>query len=1022
MKISLRQTWLLLAALFAAPYASSPAHATCTSSTDNLTLNCSGTLSSAITLYDPAAAYQPTGGSNSYTPASYSQNPPTLTVVLDNTVNFSVTTNATSGLADKGLIVANYSNTENPAVNNVVLNNAGSLSLTTSQIATSRMEVIVADSQVNSFTVNNSGTIAVTQNFFSSFNASNLSVTSSGSPATYSAKYSGATLNDMAALYSDDNTNEFTLNNSATGQVLATGNYATVYYGRADTTINNSGTIANTSWTTSDTIATGHWAIAAWAGTDYNTAPNTNPDSNIVFLNTDGSVTVEDTSALTITNNVGATIKGDIIAMDITPLVYAASVASSTNPFPDPSSLTVLPLAISSTSAGPRDSNIENYGTINGNFYLGSGTHVIDNAAGATITGNLDVDQRPVDVVFSTPQAYNGGAGGVAGTSGGTFLSAGGTDNSGNACPASGQSTTDAGCAQTMKVEATVVGGQSLTMTNEGTWSGDINIFDQASSVNAITLTGTGFTGNVVAINGTGSNTLTLNGVTNLASVYQFSTLNLGTSQVTVTPNATTNTAQEGVTLVSGATLTTTIGANGQYGSLNFVGGNAGNALNLQGPTTIVPIFTGIAHTGQTVDYLIANAVSGDTADITVQSTALVSFTDPSPGITITGTVMSPYQVPGISNAGAATLTNLLSYGGSNATLQTLGAAVENLTTLDQVRNAAEQLRPNVNGASIQVPLDISETFQAQIGSRLDSLLFGDLIRDGGWYADAEKPVAVKDEGVWVNGIGFTGEQHTTAAISGYDAKTCGLIAGYDHLFNNVLRLGGAAGYAMSSINDATFTGNHQSQETVEGLAYASYIQPKWYVDASGGAARLGYNTQRTVSFSGFNDVATAAYNGLLYTAQLDGGYPIRTPYGYVVPVAGVTYAHVKQDAYSETSANGAALAIAAQNTDSLRSSLGLKAVFPLIASPGFAVSLEPHALWNHEFDNTAQIVSAGFVGGSGSFIATGPTPDREMADVGAALRLGLPNDGESLAVSYNSLLRNSYIEQVAMLRARVDF
>ena len=96
-----------------------PAAAACTSSADSLTLNCSGTLSSAITLYDPAAAYQPTAGSNSYTPANpafpaatnpdnpgYDPNPPTLTVNIDNTTVFNVTTNSTTPLADKGLIVA----------------------------------------------------------------------------------------------------------------------------------------------------------------------------------------------------------------------------------------------------------------------------------------------------------------------------------------------------------------------------------------------------------------------------------------------------------------------------------------------------------------------------------------------------------------------------------------------------------------------------------------------------------------------------------------------------------------------------------------------------------------------------------------------------------------------------------------------------------------------------------------------------------------------------------------------------
>jgi hypothetical protein len=44
------------------------------------------------------------------------------------------------------------------------------------------------------------------------------------------------------------------------------------------------------------------------------------------------------------------------------------------------------------------------------------------------------------------------------------------------------------------------------------------------------------------------------------------------------------------------------------------------------------------------------------------------------------------------------------------------------------------------------------------------------------------------------------------------------------------------------------------------------------------------------------------------------------------------------------------------------------------------------------------------------------------MGDVGAAFRFSRPRDGESFEVSYNAIVRERYIEQVGMLRARVDF
>ena len=498
---------------------SSPGRSGAVCTTDPLGNVYCGSISGPITVYDAAAAFQPLNGSNAYTPNNpgfpngYNPTPPTTTVTIDSSASLNVTTNSASALADRGLIAANFSNNENPAVNNVVINNAGLISLTTSQISTSRMHGIVADSQVNNFTVNNSGTIAVIQNFFgSAFDPTKLGVSSAGTPATYTATYGGATLNVMSSLYSDDNTNEFILNNS--GVVSTAGNYTAAYYGRADTTINNSATIANTSWKPGDTLAVGHWAVATWAGANFEALPGTNPNSplNVVSNLTknasgvlQGTVAVADTSAsTTITNNASGVIRGDILALDITPQVYAAGLAGNAS----------VALAVSGTNAGPRDSNIQNYGLINGSLYLGSGTHVIDNAAGATINGNINVEQRPgiatfsIANVYSTNPAINGTPLNGEPAIGQLYQSAGGADFAGNACPAAGLPTTNAGCAKSTTVLATFVGGQSFTLTNEGVLNGNITINDQPASANTITLTGSGFGGNVVALNGTGSNSL----------------------------------------------------------------------------------------------------------------------------------------------------------------------------------------------------------------------------------------------------------------------------------------------------------------------------------------------------------------------------------------------------------------------------------------------------------------------------------------------------------------------------------
>ena len=993
-------------------------------------VQCSGSVTTPITVYDAAAAFQPTNGSNGYTPnnpafpaSGYNPAPPTVTVTFDKTASFNWTTN-TNNLADRGMIAANFSDKEDPAVNNVVVNNAGWLSLTTSQISASRLHVIVADSQVNSFTVNNTGTIGVTQNFFgASFDLTRLSSLFSASAQTYSARYNGAALNIMSALYSDDNTNSFVLNNRAGGTVAVTGNFAAAYYGRADTTVTNSGTIANTSWTAVSRFYDGHWAIAAFAGAEFDTVPGSNPDSPLYNV-VGGNVAVADTAALTLTNKAGGVIKGDILALDSNPLVVATSMASSGQSFGQQPVLTS-----SGSNSGPRDSAISNAGLIQGNLYLGSGEHQIENSG--TITGGINVDQRASTGAFTV---------GIPGTVTGTFRSSGtGTDANGQACPTAGANTADPLCAATQTVVASFAGARSFTLSNSGTLGGDIVINDQSGSVNTILLQGTGFAGNVIAQNGTGSNSLTLQGVTNLASVQNFSMVDLTTSRVTTSG---------GISLVDGGTLATTIfGRGGTTASPSTNLGSINGTLTFSGAGSIAPTLAGIVRNGDV--YQVASAVSAAGPVDVDFSSALVSFgADTSSGsLLLKASVMSPAAVPGLSAAGTAALTNLMAYQGSNAALQSLGGAVESLGSLGDVRSAGEQLRPFVNGAAIQVPLAITSLFQTQVDNRLgaagagsspnarvssafaaasDQLTSMLLAYGAATRSMARKAPALigaePDHGMWGSLVGSTIRQHDGGGVAGYSGDAAGMIAGYDQSFSNAFRVGAAFGYATSTMDDRLAAGDQTGMQLYQGMVYGSYAMPSWYLSGSLGTAMIDYKTVRQISFPGFKDTASGSHNGWLAIGHLEAGMPVRLQQAVVTPLAALTYARIDQQAYNETSSAGAALAIAKQTTDSIRSELGMKATAPLWLTSTYGLGVETRALWRHEFGDTAQAVTAGFVGGSGTFLAVGPSPERNMAELGAALKVVAFGERQSLSLGYNAVVGSKYLEQNAALKVRAEF
>ncbi|WP_315721391.1 MULTISPECIES: autotransporter domain-containing protein [unclassified Bradyrhizobium] len=997
------------------------ARAECT--TPGLTVTCSGAITSAVTVYDAAAATAPTNGSNAYTPANpafpatgYNPNPPTTTITLDATAIRNLTTSNQTGLANRGMIVANFSNDEDPAVNNVVINNAGWLGLTVTQLSAGRLHVIVADSQVNRFTVNNTGTLAVTQNSFGTFNAANLNV-SIGTTAT--GRYNSTNLPIISALFSDDNTNSFVVNNRAGGTISATGNFAAGYYGRADTTIANSGTIANTSWTAASRFYDGHWAIAAFAGAEFETIPGSNPDSPLYKFDSNGNVTVAETKALTLTNNASGVIKGDILALDTNPLTTAAGLAAGST----------FPLTGSGSNSGPRDSVIANAGLIQGNIYLGSGEHEVTNSG--TISGSISVDQSASRGSFAK---------GTAGTVAGTFASSGaGTDANGNACPTAGTNTTDPLCAATTNVAATFFGERVFNLVNTGKLGGDIVINDQDDATNTILLKGTGFSGNVIAQNGLGTNALTLDGVTSLASVVNFGMLDLMKSQVTVNGVA-------GVQLVDGAVLRTTIfGPGGTAVSPSAKLGSITGTVTFAGAGTVAPTLQGIVRNGDV--YRVATSVSATPLDVDFSS-ALVGFTaDTATGaLLLNATVRSPSTIAGISPSSLAALNGLFGYAGSNAQVQALGGAVQSLGSDREVRNAGDQLRPFVNGAQVQVPLSTAALFQGQIDNRLTAAAVGPSAnsRVASAFASETDPLtsmlmaygatkarpALKapaiapepERSVWGSLIGTNVSQHDVAGVAGYSGNTGGLVAGIDQRIDSAFRVGAAFGYATSSMDDRTAAGDAVGMQHYQGTVYGAYVQPSWYVNGSAGLALVDYTTTRRINFAGFTDAASGSHKGWLSLVRGEFGVPVKLGEAVLTPFAGVTYARLDQQAYTETSAAGAALTVAKQTTNSVRSNLGVRSTVPLLVTSTYGFGLETLAAWRHEFGNTAQNVTASFAGGGASFVAAGPSPERNLAELGAALKLVAFGERQSISLGYNAVMGSQYLEQSAVLKVRAEF
>jgi outer membrane autotransporter protein len=367
-------------------------------------------------------------------------------------------------------------------------------------------------------------------------------------------------------------------------------------------------------------------------------------------------------------------------------------------------------------------------------------------------------------------------------------------------------------------------------------------------------------------------------------------------------------------------------------------------------------------------------------------------------------------NVTGASNAAQGALNSLMDFESE------LSNTLQNLASTEEVRDAAEQLRPEANNASTQAVMAAANQVSSVIGAHQEAVRTASNGNSG-----VSTGETAQGAGFWMQGFGFKGEQKERGGVDGYTADTGGFVLGGDKTIGNGdVRVGAAFAYASTGINgEGVTTANRTDIDSYQGTVYGSYDAGAWYVDAALGYGQHQYDTKRYVALAGAS--ITGKHDANQYLAKVGVGYPLAFGRATFTPLASLAYVNLDQDGYTETdpTASGAALTVGSTKTDSLRSGLGAKVSVPL-STGKLNTALEARAIWNHEFADTQQDIASSFVGGT-SFTTNGVAQARDSANLGLGLSLNSAN-GQTLSVNYDAEVKSDYVSHTAALKFRYDF
>ena len=325
-----------------------------------------------------------------------------------------------------------------------------------------------------------------------------------------------------------------------------------------------------------------------------------------------------------------------------------------------------------------------------------------------------------------------------------------------------------------------------------------------------------------------------------------------------------------------------------------------------------------------------------------------------------------------------------------------------------------------------QAVLRASAPFDMAVGERLDEAKLA--LRGTGWaqngerrYADAAQQRVMNDAApaggnsgllrgstgvsIWGRGYGDWTDVSGDDEAPGYTQDAGGLVGGVDFAIGENAVVGGAFGWATSSL-DFDGARDHADIDSFEFGGYGSYGFGRFYADAQLSFSFHDVSSTRELDLGYDTFIAGANYNSRAWTLAGEVGTVFKLGKLNMQPMVGVNYTGASTDGFIEAGAGDFGLLVADSDADSLTSTVGLR-MSAMWTVGGTKLVPDAAIAWRHEFADDRQGFTAAFLEDPSTpfnIISSAISPDSAL--VNAGLTAGVSNNLE-LFVDYNGVINS---------------
>ena len=363
----------------------------------------------------------------------------------------------------------------------------------------------------------------------------------------------------------------------------------------------------------------------------------------------------------------------------------------------------------------------------------------------------------------------------------------------------------------------------------------------------------------------------------------------------------------------------------------------------------------------------------------------------------------------GLSGSQAEAVLGAISGGSSdNANFNSFREALnQHLQSADkaQVSNgtgAADLLTADANPVIRSVETGIHNMVFSAVSDELNGTSAA--MAEGKSSGDAFKQVKA-----WVRALFSHSDHESTSKASGFDTNSDGVAMGIDKQLDNRTKVG--LGYAYSS-TDISSGIRDTDVDTHTAFVYGQYKPANWYINTVVAYNWSDYSEKKAAL--GFN--ANADYDVESWAVQSLYGYEMQLNGYDVTPEAGLRYAHISQDGYTDALGTS----VAANDSDILTAIVGAKVAKDYAFDSDTIIRPELRAAVTYDLvddANNSNVVLANGV----AYRVNGEKLNRLGFELGAKVATDVSDNWE-ISLAYEGGFREDYQNHTGMLNAKYKF